>query len=288
VKRSGTLEVNELDIEKIIKGILNIRKYREAGLCEDTVKVITQEQAAKYNTRKRIIQETRHKLHQVAALHLGDPDYDTAEAELRYAVQSGMEETIAVCLRIAEKHATTRERLSIVGEYYQRIFTITGRPRVLLDLACGLNPLFALSMGLSASTLYYAYDIQKRRVTFLNSYFELIGFRPLAKCQDVLVNLPQETGDVALLLQEAHRMEQRKRGATRVLLDHLRARHIVMSLPAQGLSRRNDLTQAHRNIFERILKGAEWRVQEFTIANELVYCIDKGPITSEVAPSGAP
>ena len=41
---------------------------------------------------------------------------------------------------VLERHASTRERLPYYGELYNHIFEITGTPKVILDLGCGVNP----------------------------------------------------------------------------------------------------------------------------------------------------
>jgi hypothetical protein len=130
-------------------------------------------------------------------------------------------------------------------------------------------------MGLPSSTQYYAYDIHRLRVLFLNHYFRLQGLPPLAIAQDVLVHLPQEQGDVALILKEAPRFEQRARGCSLALFDALAVRYLVVSFPRVNLTGQRDLTMGYRELFHRVVKGRPWRTTEIAFENELVFCVDK-------------
>ena len=79
------------------------------------------------------------------------------------------------CREIMASHASTRERLQLLGDFYPRLFDESDKPGTLLDLACGLNPLSWRWMGLPAGTCYRVYDIHAPRVAFLNEYFRLEG-----------------------------------------------------------------------------------------------------------------
>jgi 16S rRNA (guanine(1405)-N(7))-methyltransferase len=207
---------------------------------------------------------------------LGDPDYGKAIAALDAAFHTSHPDTIkATCRHIMQAHATTRERLPVLDDFYRRIFLVTGQPQSLLDIACGLNPLAFPWMNLPTSTRYCAFDIHQKRIDFLNHFFTLQGLPPLAKRQDVLLDYPQEEAEVALILKEVHRFERRRPGCTLPLLDALRVRYLVISLPTQSLSGRRSLTEPYRELFQNLFKGRLWPVTEILLENELVFCVDK-------------
>ena len=271
-----TLKCSDAEIDELAADVRRSRKYRSLDVADETIHAVLRDECSRHRTVKRAVEEARRKLHHIVADYLGDPDYDAAEREVRAAVSTGdAGRMAATCLDIASTHSTSRERLAFIDEYYARVFALTGRPRVLLDLACGLNPVFLPWMDLAPDAQYHAYEIRARRVDFLNRFFAALRFPALAKVQDVIVRPPVETGDVALLLQEAHRMEQRRSGATRILLDQLQVRFVVVSLPIRSLSRRHDLTRAHTNLFNRIVADRPWAIQTTHVGNELIFCIDK-------------
>jgi hypothetical protein len=90
-------------------------------------------------------------------------------------------------------------------------------------------------MDLPSGASFYGYDIHQQRVDFLNRYFGLLPtIQARALVQDILVHYPEESGDVALLLKEIHRMEKRRRGIVLPLLDALAVRWIVLSSPTHS------------------------------------------------------
>ena len=52
-------------------------------------------------------------------------------------------------------------RFMVLDELYEKIFKITGKPKVLVDLACGLNPLTLPWMNLPSACKYCCYDLEK-------------------------------------------------------------------------------------------------------------------------------
>ena len=266
-----------VDVDAIVAGIQKSRKYRTT--CEDTIRHLVLAELAHHKSVKDAIKAARKRLHHVVAPYLGNPDYDAAETGLEAAFQSGDADLIReTCSDIMESHASTRERLSTLEDFYSQIFQITGVPNTLLDLACGLNPLSFPWMRLPTSIRYHALDIHGRRVELLNRYFLLQGLTPLARMQDVLTNCPVQGGDIALILKEVHRFERRQRGCTLPLLEALRVRYLVVSFPTRSLSKRRRLTGQYRRLFDRIIKGKPWNVTEIEFESELVFCVDKAGV----------
>jgi 16S rRNA (guanine(1405)-N(7))-methyltransferase len=144
----------------------------------------------------------------------------------------------AICREVLACHASTRERLAFVEELYPALFAVTGVPSSLGDLACGLNPFALPWMGLPSETRYVACDIDQRLVNAANALFAHTGTQGMTEWRDLLASLPAWDVDVALLLKTAPCLEQQESGATLSLLRRLRARHVVLSFPAQSLGGR--------------------------------------------------
>ncbi len=266
------------DIDAIVAELARNKKYRAIGIAEDTIRDIVLSELARQPNAKAAVQSARKKLHEVVALYLGDPDYDTAETQLADACATGDPAAIrAACAAIMEAHNSTRERLPLLESFYPRLFAVTGAPQTVLDLACGLNPLAIPWMGLPSGARYYAYDLHQRRVNFLNRALALFGVDGAAIFQDILVSPPRESGDVALLLKEIHRMEKRRRGIVLPLLDALEVRWIVLSSPTRSRTGRRAVKEAYREQVHGILAARPWPITEIEFANELLYCIAKAP-----------
>lgn len=266
------------DVETLVAEIARNRKYRAIGVTESTIRDIVRSELARQPNAKAAVQSARKKLHEVMALYLGDPDYGAARAQLEAACATGDAAAIrAACAAIMREHDSTRERLPLLDEFYPRIFAVTGTPHTVLDIACALNPLALPWMGLPPGARYYAYDIHRQRVEFLDRALALLGVGGSALEQDILVEHPRESGDVALLLKEIHRMEKRRRGIVLPLLDALDVRWIVLSSPTRSRSGRRTVKDAYREQVYGILAARPWPLTEIEFANELVYCIAKAP-----------
>jgi 16S rRNA (guanine(1405)-N(7))-methyltransferase len=267
----------ESEIEAIVASIKSSKKYRDTY--EDTIRELVRIESRHRRTTKGVEKAVRKRLHKIVAAYIGDPDYDKAIIALTNAFQSGDQEAVReACARIMESHVSTRERLSILDQFYDGIFDLTGKPNAILDIACGLNPLTFPWMGIPATTKYYAYDIHERRIDFINAFFSLQGLPRLAKVQDVAFHFPEETADVALFLKELARFEQNYGGLGLALLDALRVRYLVVSFPAASFHGGRSLVDHYRRFFHEFTAQRKWHVEEIAFESELVFCVDKGNI----------
>ena len=237
------------DLNALIAELRSLRKYRDLDLPEETVRDLLIQELPHYRSERDALKAVRQKLHNIVAPYLGDPDYTAAEAQLVTAQTAGPEALRTACAEIMGAHASTRERVPLLGEFYPRLFGLTGRPRVILDLACGLHPLGLPWMGLPQ----------------------------LAEHRDILVNPPQIEADVAFFFKEAHRFEQRQRGCNRAFWQALRARWLVVSLPAADLTGHHSLADKHRQLVYETIEGLPWEVTEIQVGNELLFCIKITP-----------
>ncbi len=271
------------DLDALIAQITDSKKYREVGLCDDTVRDILLTELARHPKTKDAVQAAKRKLHEVMALYLGDPDYSVAFGLLDDAFATGDEARIrATCRDLLRTHDSTRERLPLLDTFFAQVFAVTGVPAAVLDIASGLNPLALPWMNLPPGARFFAYEIHQQRVDLLNHFFALAGPRyavtGLAIMGDILVSPPAESGDVALLLKETHRMEKRRRGIVSPMLDALQVRWLVLSSPTRSRTGRHALIETNRQQVHDLIADRPWRmVAEIEFENELVYCIDKTP-----------
>lgn len=251
------------------------KKYR--ALCEDTVRRVASHEMTKHGTVKAAIKATKGRLHQVYGAFEGEIDYDAAFKRLEAAYRTGSEAEIKrTCREILDVHSSTRERLPILDRFHTAIFEVTGQPSSLLDLGCGLHPLALPWMDLPAQTRYIALDIDGDRVRFLNRCLAVAGLEPLARCQDVLAQPPDDAADVALLLKLGPTLERQEKGATSRLITRLGTRFAVVSFAVKSLGGRDKgMTDHYQRQFLGMVEDQKWPVEELILETELVYVVKR-------------
>jgi len=271
------------EINRIVVGVLASRRYRM--VCESTVRRIAGEEWTKraslpVSSQRKLSEAgkaTRARLHQVYGAYESGIDYEQAGLALQQAYAEGAAESIrAACRRLLTMHASTRERLPILERFYREVFGYTGVPGILLDLACGLNPLSLPWMGLAQGAAYYAYDIDVQRVAFLEQYLSLAGVGGKACLQDILCEPPTQRGDVALLMKSSPCLERQQKGGTLAVLDALNVRHVVVSFAVESLGhRQKNMPENYSRGFLALLADRPWPVTRMDLPGELVFVVDK-------------
>lgn len=263
-------------ISKLANEILNQKKYQRLGIPRTTIEDILQWESKPGLTEKAILKNVHKKIHQLVAAYLGDVDHNQARSWLEKAYSMNNKDAIRdACTRIMNSHASTRERLPYLDNFYQLIFSVCGKPKSILDLACGYNPFAIPWMHLPTSIEYHAYDIHLPRINLINDFFGFEKRPKLGELQDILVEPPKLRADMAFFFKEAHRMEQRRKGSNRLLWQSLDVKNLVVSLPAGNLSGQHDLSRQMHKLVETILVGLPWKLQEFQSGNEIIFCIQK-------------
>jgi 16S rRNA (guanine(1405)-N(7))-methyltransferase len=256
--------------------LLSSRKYRGLGIPTATVHDLIAQAAVANSDPREIEQTVREKLHNLVATYLGDPDYTASCDELDQAYANRDPEMIKqVCLKVLSCHASTKERIPILDEFYARLFAHTGQPETIMDLACGLNPFALPWMGLKSSVRYYAYDLHQPRLDLIAHFFKLNGLEPFTIHQDILVEPPGVECDVAFFFKEAHRFEQRRRGCNRAFWQSLKCKYLLVSLPTASLTGKHPKLEQHRRLVMETVAGLPWKISEIEFSNEIVFCIEK-------------
>lgn len=263
--------------EDFIAWTKSSKKYRT--ICEDTIRDVIQTALPRYKNAKEAAKAARTKLHRIQAAYLGTLDIEKSLPELRTAVQEGDESEIKnISLQLMQGHASTRERLEVLDGFYEKVFSITGKPQTVLDVACGVHPLGLPWMALPTSTVYYGYEISLEMVQSLNLFVEALGYRPLILFQDVICTPPQEEGDLAFLMKMVPCLERREKGIAANLMHNLKVRYIVVTFPIKSLSGRSKhMPGFYSKMFEEMINPYGWPLTRVDIEDELVFVVDKGP-----------
>jgi 16S rRNA (guanine(1405)-N(7))-methyltransferase len=203
-------------------------------------------------------------------------DHEQARNLLESAFVSGEKEYIHQAARtILEQHDSTRERLPYLEDFYRCIREACPEIRTILDLACGLNPIAFPWMGFADTVSYHAFDIHQSRVELINQFFRGMDMQPLAELRDILVDPPEIPADAAFLFKEAHRMEKRRKGASRALIQSLQARVIFISLPNRSLDGQRDLGVRMVRLVHSIFDGIGGEIYSLDFPGETLYWVER-------------
>jgi 16S rRNA (guanine(1405)-N(7))-methyltransferase len=257
------------DLAALVAAVCAGAKYRhlDAGLVE----AVAAAELAKGRNFKESVKATRNKLHQVAGAYLPDrPDYATWYNVIAQATTA--EERRSVARQVMAHHASTRERLPFLDSFYTTILGDLPPIRSVLDLACGLNPLAAAWMPLAMDVAYYACDIYEDQISFLNRAFQQVDQRGQAFTCNLLVDVPTQAADVALLLKTIPCLEQLDKGIGPRLLAQINAPVAVVSYPARSLGGHGKgMVQNYADHFAKLSAGQPWQVTRFDFPTELVF-----------------
>lgn len=269
------INLSSEETERMISDLLSIKKYRDLNLPRETIKDLINLSVSNLCNVRDVEKQVRQKLHNIIAPYLEDLDYAAVNDQVQGISSEDLSALKVFCRGILVRHASTRERIPIMEDFYKQIFQMTGIPGSILDLACGLNPFAIPWMSLPLFTTYQAYDLHQPRIDLLNQFFTRLNRPFRAEKQDVLVNPPIDQADIAFFFKEAHRFEQRQHGCNRKFWQSLNVNFLIVSLPTANMKGSHSFINGHRILVEQTLKGLPWNVHEILFDSEILFCIDK-------------
>ncbi len=264
-------------VEKVIQQVLEKKKYKH--LDPDLVAFIASTEAKKRSSLKEAVKATTNKLYQVAWAYFNDqPAYSLHVrklAELPQALHDA--ESRAFCTRLMQEHASTRERLPILSDFYHALLTDIQPVNSIVDLACGFNPLALDWMPIEKSASYTACDIFQDMADFLQGFFDHFQISGKASVCNLLTHIPQEKTQVALLLKTLPCLEQAEKDSARRILTGIQAQYLIVSFPVRSIGGKEKGMLAHySNQFESLLADLGWNYTKFLFTSELAYRVERG------------
>lgn len=263
-----------INIDELVDAVRKSSKYRQ--VCEDVVRGVGARELAKGRRLKEAIKATKKKLHQVGGAYLeGGIDYGAWLDGLRVALGDD-EEFRWACAQTMRHHASTKERFSILDEFYATVLADLPTIRSVLDIACGLNPLAIPWMGLADGAKYYAYDIYEDMIEFLRAFMALTPVDGHAVACDVLHSCSLPKVDLALVLKSIPCLEQIDKSAGVKLLDAIDADYLVVSFPVHSLGGRDKgMPATYEARFQELVADKDWAIERIEFATELAFLIGK-------------
>jgi len=178
---------------------------------------------------------------------------------------------------ILSSHASTRERLSFYSSLYKKLFKITGKPKSILDLGCGLNPFSIPFMGLR-KLKYYAYDVNVEEMDLIRKYFRLLkskDFFGTVGISDLLKLDKLEKVDVCFLWKVTDVLDRGKgHKKSEEVIVKVPARFVVVSFPTFTV-RGVRMRKPRRKWVELMCKRLGFPFEIIEEKNEIFYVVRK-------------
>ena len=234
-------------------------------LCGALVERAYAEAGARHPKAKEADRAARRELHRVAGAFFSREEAKRAE-KLLAAWPEGGDEALS---RILSLHASTRERLPLAAmdALYAQLFKMTGKPRRVLDLACGLNPVYLAARGVSVLGL----DAHLGAVALVNRFAEENGLDARAEGADLrTAALPNERFDLALVFKLLPLLD----AEGYALLKRICAEYVAVSFPTRTLSGRSvGMERNYSSAFEEHCPQRFAIADRFVAGNELIYIL---------------
>ena len=262
---------------EIVERVLSSRRYRDVDAA--LVERLAAEELPRSHGADDAVKRVKRRLHQALGAFGGRKATtddiaqawhgDLADPAFRAACQSAM-----------RAHASTRERIANLDRFYSAIWDRTGVPGSIVDLGCGLAPLALPWMGLDRSAHYVAADVDRRALTRVDSFLDLVGQPHEVVALDLVSAPAPAAADVVLALKLVTTLDRQDPSAAARLLATVRAPHAVISFTTRSLSgRERGMARTYRSRLERLVAEVPQvhGVSEASVPNELVFILTLEP-----------
>ncbi len=234
------------------------------------------EEMPKARSADDAVKRVKRRLHQAVGAFRAQPRTD-ALVDVRATWRGDMtdSEFRAACAAVLRTHASTRERVPHLDTFYRIIWEMTGVPRTVLDIGCGLGPV-ALPWMAVADATYIATDVDQRPLQTIAAFLELVDQPHEIRILDAVAHPPRDEADVALLLKLVTTLDRQDPDAATRLIAGLQARHAVVSFPVRSLGGRGrGMDRTYRLRLERLVEECPrvTGVAEASVPNELVFVL---------------
>lgn len=256
-------ELNSIDdnfVREYLSKVL-IKNFKEAKLLEENF-------SQKSNAYHEIIKSARKDLRKCYGLFRQDSIKTDLFKDL---LKNPRNKTLTE--KVLAVHSSTRERLPYYEELYQKIFTVTGKPKVILDLGCGANPFSLMFMKVNA--VYYAYDISRTEIDQINTFFKAVKQKGVAEIMDITKEVEFPKADLALLFKITDVIDQgRGHKGTEEVIKRLPTRFVVVSFPTLTMNGK-PMNAPRRRWMEWLCNRLNYKFKIIEIPNEIFYILEK-------------
>lgn len=268
--------------ESLINEIKSSKKYKHLSLeiIETKVKEYLKKNPNYQDYKEKyVLKEIKAALHQV----YGSFQVKSRKKRIKFLEElKANPENLNIIEKILTTNRSTRERLDYYEELFEKLFSLTNRPRSIVDLGCGINPIScAYYINKGEKITYHAYDIDEEDINFLNEFFKIVEKEVNGKAEvlnlgniENIKSLP--SADIYFLFKLVDVLEKKGHKYSEEIIKILekKARFIVISFPTISVSGK-PMKFAERGWIERMLDRLNFRYEKISLENEIFYVINK-------------
>lgn len=163
-------------------------------------------------------------------------------------------------------HKSTRERSSIYPEIYKKIFKITGAPKTILDVSCGLNP---LTYKYLKNIKFIVTELTKKDCEFLKEYFRKNKINAEVLQMDLFEKNIFPKADICFLFKILDLLPRKK---SEEIITSIDCKYIIASFSLIDIHGRR-MNYPLQGWFQRMLKRLNLRYELIKEKNEIFYVI---------------
>ncbi len=199
--------------------------------------------------------------------------------QLRGHVDNGDREGVeSVCREIGNRHASARERMSDMASFNARLMPYFEDARSLLDVGCGVYPLFfpftEVAQNLAS---YVAADCDETALKAVDAFCGYVPhdvLTPLywdiaAGLEQLLSKAPRRHFDLALMLKVVPVLRRRNAEMLEIL-KQVPADVVVITGSTRSMTGNRDITRREKSVLHRFAEDADWTIRESFICGEEV------------------
>ena len=252
-----------------LEKLLQSKKYRD--VCPDTIRRVWADCERRYKKPKDAEKAAREALHGITGAFMTPGEARQLDEDTRIWRDDRSDANLE---RMLSRHASTRERLPLadMDALSEHILATAGRPRSVLDLACGINPIYLGARGVEVLGV----DISGAAVDAVNRFGEVCALPVSAVCADLLCPgaIPRRRFDLALLFKVLPLLERQRTGAATDVMNGIDAARIAVSFPTRTMSGRNvGMAAQYSAWMEAHLPEGRAVAGRFETGNELFYIL---------------
>ena len=267
----------ESQIPQILKKVKSNRKY------SSLVDEIVLDEIRKYlkknpneTINKSMIKDIRKNLHKLYSTYSSKKNKRNKLLE----ELKNNPKNLNIIKQVLKTFVSANERIEDYEIIYKNIFNITCKPKSIIDLGCGLNPLSFPFMHLKYLD-YYCYDIDEEDIKFLNEYFNIMKSKGLNGKAQILnvqdfekISKLLPTVDIIFLWKiidlidiDNHKTSEE---LIKILMD--KSKFLVASFATKTITRK-PMNFPKIKWFELMLNRIGLSFETFSINNEIFYVI---------------